>query len=42
MDVVVRADLAIRFIANLGDPDADCEVYWPVLLNRNPPVMWHD
>ncbi len=42
LDVAARADLAIRFITNLADPDADGEVYWPVLLNRNPPVMWHD
>ena len=42
LDVADRADLAIQFITNLADPDADHEVYWPVLLHRNPPVMWHD
>ena len=42
LDVAERADLAIHFLTNVTDPDADHEIYFPVDLQRNPPIMYHD
>ena len=42
LDVAERANLAVRFLTRMPDPDADYEVYFWVILERNPPVMWHD
>lgn len=41
-DLAERADLTIRTLTNLADPDADYEIWWLATLNRKPPVMFHD
>ena len=42
LDLAVRADLAIRGLTNLADPDADYEIWWFGLFNHKPPTMIHD
>ena len=42
LDVDERAELAIHFLTNVVNPDADYEIYFSVALNCNPAVMWHD
>ncbi len=42
LDIADRAELCIRVMTSITDPDADDEVYWLTTFYQNPPVMKHD
>jgi len=42
LDLAARAELAIRGLTNVADPDAGYEIWWFGVLNHKPPSMTHD
>jgi hypothetical protein len=42
LDIADRAELCIRVMTSIADPNADDEVYWLTTFYQNPPVMRHD